>query len=327
MSAEQIDSQTQDVDILPTVSVVIPTYNFGRYLPEAIESILQQTYRDFEIIVIDDGSTDDTKNIIQKYLPSVRYVRQENGGPSKARNTGIMMSKGKYIAFLDADDIWLPTKLEKQIAHFQRNPECYFVFTENCSFDDNGIYLEKMGKQEKLMKGNLLENIFLKSSVATPTVMVKSEVFESVGLFDESLRVAQDDNMWLRIVGSFKAGLLDEVLVKVRRSRKKEEFCIWVIKHLQLIEEKYPNLKSQLRRAIPYKYSLAYLDWGYYYFEKMELERARALFKQALQYNKLNLRALLYWLAALLPPLWLTYLRSLKQRWRKLRISLAGGTR
>ena len=107
---------------MPEISVIIPTFNYGKYIERAIDSILTQTYQDFEIIVVDDGSTDNTKEIIRsKKSDKIRYFYQENKGAPAARNKGIVESKGKYIAFLDADDEWLPTKLEKQVDKFQKS--------------------------------------------------------------------------------------------------------------------------------------------------------------------------------------------------------------
>ena len=113
----------------PVVSVVIPTYNCGRYIEEAVNSVLSQTYRSLEIIVVDDGSTDDTAGRLEKYTDRIRFVSQKNSGPSRARNVGMELSTGEYIAFLDADDRWLPEKLERQLACFQELEGIEMVFS------------------------------------------------------------------------------------------------------------------------------------------------------------------------------------------------------
>jgi glycosyltransferase involved in cell wall biosynthesis len=122
------------------ISVIISAYNSSQYILEALDSVFAQSFTDFEVIVVDDGSTDDTRQKIHNYPHAIRYFYQENGGPSKARNLGIRESKGKYIAFLDANEIWLPSKLDKQLAEFKKNPELGMVITENCLFDRRGVY-------------------------------------------------------------------------------------------------------------------------------------------------------------------------------------------
>ena len=124
----------------PLVSVIIPAYNSADFIDEALKSVFDQTYKDLEIIVVDDGSTDDTRAVLEKYGDRVNYHYQDNNGPASARNRGIKLARGKYIAFLDADDLWLPTKLEKQVALFKNRENLGFVTTGVCSFDENGDY-------------------------------------------------------------------------------------------------------------------------------------------------------------------------------------------
>ena len=120
---------------MPQVSVVIPTYKRAQFLDEVLQSAFNQTFKDFEVIVVNDGSTDQTKQLLEEYGDKIRYIFQENSGPAKSRNRGIKESLGKYIAFLDADDVWFPLKLEKQIRMFRECPELAMVFhdgVESC---------------------------------------------------------------------------------------------------------------------------------------------------------------------------------------------------
>ncbi|HUL00885.1 MAG TPA: glycosyltransferase family A protein, partial [Nitrospirota bacterium] len=181
------------------ISVIIPTYNSDKYICEAIDSVLSQTCKDYEIIIIDDGSTDNTKNLIAENYPTVRYFYSKNKGVSSARNIGISIAQGEFIAFLDADDKWLPEKLEKQLALFENDHQVGMVFTENYYFDEHGLKEIKIFKRKLLMYGNIVRNIFLNSYVVTSTVMVRKSVFDDVGLFEEGLAIAEDDNMWMRI--------------------------------------------------------------------------------------------------------------------------------
>src|SRR5436309_7380613 len=123
---------------MPKVSVIIPVFNGERYIRQTIESVLAQTYRDFELLVIDDGSTDGTAEAVKEYEKDLRYVHQGNGGASKARNQGIRFSQGKYIAFLDADDLWEPEKLTIQVEFLERNPKIGLVHCNCDGIDEEG---------------------------------------------------------------------------------------------------------------------------------------------------------------------------------------------
>lgn len=197
------------------VSVVIPTYNRADYLREAIESVLAQTFRDFELIVVDDGSTDGTQELAASYNGKLKYLRQQNSGPSAARNNGIKNAAGRYVAFLDSDDIWLPEMLAKQISLFRKNPAAGLAATGYCLMDvrhqltDTVILHED--ELETLRNGNHYKNFF-----ATSGVMVKKHCFEAAGLFNEGLHFAEDWDMWLRILHHYSFAYLPEALMHYR---------------------------------------------------------------------------------------------------------------
>ncbi|MBS1811265.1 MAG: glycosyltransferase [Acidobacteria bacterium] len=201
---------------MPEVSVVIPTYNSASYLIEAVESVLAQTYQDFEVLVIDDGSTDETEQIMRRYQAPVRYIRQQNGGVSVARNRGIAESRGRYVAFLDADDIWLPHKLARQIAALRQQPHdqvCYSAFTV-VDFALNPIEVRRSQRQ-----GSALEDLLTRGNVvATPsTVLCERTLFDSVGSFDPALSQCADWDMWVRLAARTEFLYLDEPLVTYRQ--------------------------------------------------------------------------------------------------------------
>ena len=201
----------------PTVSVVIPAFNASPYLREALESVMAQTYQDFEIILIDDGSTDDTAEIAADYRPLLRYFHQENAGPAKARNRGIAEAKGKFVAFLDADDVWLPEKLEKQVRRFRAEPDLGLVTTGHQAFEVGRIHPPEKDKRKLLFEGgNVAKAIFVHSNVATPSVMVPRAVLDEIGGFEEEIHIGEDDNLWIRIAASYPVALVDEVLVRCR---------------------------------------------------------------------------------------------------------------
>ncbi len=194
----------------PLTSVIIPVYNCDRYLPEAIESVLNQTYQQFEIIVVDDGSTDKTAQIATIFSDKIRYVYQENSGPSTARNTGIKIAKGEIITFLDADDLWSQNKLQLQLAYLGENPSQEVVigctqFMQLTLGDERQKFAE-IGEPRIFL--NLGSAIFRKS------------VFEQVGLFDETLRYSEDVDWFNRARESAIAILMHQEVVLFYRQHE-----------------------------------------------------------------------------------------------------------
>lgn len=179
-----------------TVTAIVPTYNRSSYLREALDSILAQTVLPQEIIVVDDGSTDDTAEILKSF-PNTRYIYQKNQGPSSARNTGILEANGTWIAFLDSDDLWLPTKIQRQLEEAQKNPDLLVSYT-----DELWIRNEKrvnQGKRHAKHDGWIFECCLPLCIISPSSVMIHRTVFEKVGLFDKSLPACEDYDLWLRI--------------------------------------------------------------------------------------------------------------------------------
>jgi glycosyltransferase involved in cell wall biosynthesis len=204
--------------VSPTVSVVIPTRNRAQYIGEAIESVLAQTYSDYEIIVVDDGSTDRTAEFLTPYIKNngVRYERQDALGVSAARNHGVKLARGRFIAFLDSDDIFLSSKLGKQMALFTRDPELGFVHCNFSKFDDRGSNLGV--RDTSRHQGWIYPQTLQEWSVlmAMPCMLVRKDVFENVGGFDEQMSWAEDMDLWRRIARNYRIGTVPEALVKVR---------------------------------------------------------------------------------------------------------------
>ncbi len=216
------------INVNPRVSVIIPAFNYGHFLPEALDSVLAQSFQDFEIIVVDDGSTDTTQEAVSAYIKKnpkrIRYFYQDNKGPAAARNKGIREARGEYIAFLDADDLWLPKKLDLQIDRFQNNPNCGLVYTGYYLMNEcgaiQGIYSMQPVPKEIIKKRILLTN----PMAGTPTIMVRKSCFEKVGYFDEDLVSAEDWDMWLRIIRKYDFAHVREPLVKVRLHKESQSF-------------------------------------------------------------------------------------------------------
>jgi len=195
----------------PQVSVIIPTYNRAGCLREAVDSVLAQEFRGFELIVVDDGSTDETPQLLREYGSSIRMLRQENRGVSAARNAGIAASRGELIAFLDSDDAWLPGKLARQVEFFRQNPEILICQTEEL-WVKNGRRVNP-GQRHRKRGGMIFEPSLALCLVSPSAVMLRRELFEQVGLFDERLPACEDYDLWLRVSCRFPVGLIETPLI------------------------------------------------------------------------------------------------------------------
>ena len=207
--------------IMPRVSVIIPTYNQASYLSEAVESALAQSYQDLEVIVIDDGSTDNTPEVASGFPPGVIYIRQENQGVSTARNNGIEMAKGEYLAFLDSDDIMLEGALQKSVDFLDQHPEAGFCYGQVYRMDDKGRTLRLIGsrgaKTSCIRDGKEQIALMLFRGDITPsTVLARRFCFEEVGLFNTTLHIGEDIDMWLRLAMRYSVGYIAEPLAKYR---------------------------------------------------------------------------------------------------------------
>jgi O-antigen/teichoic acid export membrane protein/GT2 family glycosyltransferase len=200
----------------PSVSVVIATHNYGHYLGAALDSALGQTVRNTEILVVDDGSTDDTSTVMQAYCLDARvtYHRLDHQGQPRAKNFGIRAARSPLIAFLDADDIWLPDKLERQIPLFDADPDVGMVYSRRLVMDEEGWELEY--KQPQLFRGWVLPRIFRSNFVCFSSSVVRRSVFEAVGGFDESIGLAIDYDLWLRVALHYRIDYVDAHLVRYR---------------------------------------------------------------------------------------------------------------
>ena len=193
------------------VSVIIPTYNRKNLLKRALHSVSSQTFVPQEIIVVDDGSSDGTKDWVLERFPYVRYIYQDNSGVSSARNAGIKEAKGSWIAFLDSDDEWMPDKLEKQERAINDSKEAWLCHT-NEFWVRNSVRVNQMKKHQKY-GGYIFENCLDICRISPSSVLIKKEVFEMVGLFDESLKVCEDYDLWLRITSVLPIIFLDQPLI------------------------------------------------------------------------------------------------------------------
>lgn len=196
---------------MATISVIIPTYNRVSSLTRALDSVLAQSQRASEIIVIDDGSTDDTPHIMERDYSHVNYYYRENRGVSAARNCGIRKARGEWIAFLDSDDEWLPDKLQMQIQRINQRPGCRVIHNEEIWIRD-GVRVNQMNKHRKY--GGMIFDYCLPLCVISPSaVLLHRSVFDKVGMFDESLPACEDYDLWLRICALYPVEYIAEPLI------------------------------------------------------------------------------------------------------------------
>ncbi len=195
----------------PQVSVIIPTYNRGWTIREAVDSVLIQDYKDFELIVVDDGSTDNTPEVLDAYCGVIKVFRQENKGVSAARNRGIAEASGRFIAFLDSDDLWFPQKLSRQVEFFNTTPDALICQTEEI-WIRNGVRVNPK-KRHKKPSGMIFEPSLALCLVSPSAVMIRRSLLEVVGNFDETLPACEDYDLWLRISCRFPVYRIDTPLI------------------------------------------------------------------------------------------------------------------
>jgi glycosyltransferase involved in cell wall biosynthesis len=234
----------------PQVSVILPTYNRAGFLKESIQSILSQTFTDFELIVVDDGSTDHTQGVVQEF-PEIRYVFCPiNQGVSKARNLGIGLARGRYICFLDSDDLWVENKLETQIAWMESQTDCQVCYTDEI-WIRKGVRVNPMKKHRKVT-GDIFSDCLPLCVVSPSSVLMRASLFSEVGIFDEALAVCEDYDLWLRISMRYPFHLIEQKLL-IKRGGHEDQLSskYWgmdrfrVVALLKLLRE--PSLGEERR--------------------------------------------------------------------------------
>lgn len=296
---------------MPKVSVIIPTYNRAYLVCEAIDSVLSQTFKDFEIIVVDDGSTDNTKEALEKYGPRICYIYQENKGRAEARNAGIRQAKAEYIAFLDDDDIWLPNKLEKQITFLDTRPDIGLVHTFIKKVDAEGHLLVKETKRHiksyrKAMQiGYNYAGMSALCIMFTSTIMLRKECFYEVGLYDRNTEVFEDWDFYLRLALKYSIGTIPESLVMYRLHKGRAPGYKFIrarintsLKHLELIKScdnhSCPN-------KIKYNFYIHLATSYYMLFDFAQFRKYTLWALKKIPFALFHLRLAFYLLIALLP--------------------------
>ena len=322
------------VEKLGEVSVVIPAFNAAEFLPQVLESVFRQTHPPLEIIVVDDGSTDGTPETMQRFQGRVHYLRKDNGGPASARNRGILQARGEWIAFLDADDLCLPHRLEHELA-FAEKTRADLVFSDLLEVSPTRTvpsYLEDHRQKAPLAAvvrdGVLLNPVQLLLErgcfILPSTVLVRRKRLLEAGLFDENLRGPEDIDLWIRLAPISCFAFTPEPLV-VRRVHGRNlswgglEFITERIKMLEKAERlemvrKQRDCRQPLRR----KKARLYWEQGYHFFERNQPAAARVSWTRSLR-SKFSHWVALYWAVTLLPGPWVISLRGMIQRIKRRR--------
>lgn len=264
----------------PRVSIVIPTHNRSGIVRRAIDSVLAQTFTDLEILVVDDGSTDDTRAALAGYPERVRYIHQENGGPASARNHGMRLARGQYIGFLDSDDAFLPRNVEAHLQVFDRHPEAGLVYCGIEILDKTGAHVKDVRPNPE-DRGQVLERLIRYNFITSSTVLLRREAMEAAGTMDTTLWFAEDWYYWLRVASRYPVEFADEILVRYQRSAVSlshgQALATIAERNMQMfgIAFEDPDLKPRLQPMRAEAYRRAYANYAAMALEELELGLAR----------------------------------------------------
>ena len=284
------------------VSVIIATYNCEKYISEAIDSVLTQTIQNFEIIIVDDGSTDNTRQIVDRYLKNfnnIKYIYQENQGPSVARNNAFTLVDAEYIAFLDADDMWFPNRLKVGVNILDNNPDVGFVHANDLMITEDGKEIIRKDKRNtRLLSGYIAKNLlFRKIHVRGGTILFRTICLENVGILDINLsRIGVEDrDLWYRILREYKAQYVDETIAyyRIRHNSLSKNYVKMMEGRIYLIDKYYPpskqnkSIRRKLLSSLFYQVALGEL-WN------NNFEGAAVHFTDSLTYNPFRIAIYFY---------------------------------
>jgi len=285
------------------VSVIIAAYNKASLTVKTVESVLNQTYKNIEIIVVDDGSTDNTRQLLIPYQDRIRYIHKKNGGACSARNMGIGLAEGEYIGLLDCDDLYLPEKIELSVNLLEEHPDFGLVHSAAYFVDEKGRILRTFSHPRSRCMGWVAKDLLFRDFICNSTVVARKACFDKVGLFDETIFTPGDWDMWLRLAEEYKVGYINAPLVLYRASgsyilnhieqMKKEELAV-LEKTFKRNFHLSSRLQNKAKAKLHYRCALSYLLIGN--FAKAKEELILSLGK-----NKFNIKtffSLLYFMIA-----------------------------
>lgn len=283
------------------ISVILPCYNGARLIGRAIESVLAQSCKHFELIIVDDGSTDNSQEIIASYLcdKRIRYIYQKNSGFSATINRGIAASNGCLIGFIGQDDLWVTNKLELQVKHFSKHKDVALIYSNYYSIDleDRIIGMVNQKVHAFPSKQALIKQLFQNNFIGFETVLVQRKCFDSVGLFDERMAGFSDHDMWLRIAGLFEIAYLDLFLVKKREHELQLSKTNDVLKDRFLLvinaTDRFPFLKELERK----KLASLYYSWGITLLQKGNTEEGKQKLLKAIKCQPWKVKSTIAYIA------------------------------
>jgi glycosyltransferase involved in cell wall biosynthesis len=228
------------------VDVIIPAYNAAKFLPAALESVVAQTFEDWRILLVDDGSTDNTAEVVAPFIkrlgPKLCYIQQPNSGVSAARNVAIRNSSAEFLALLDADDVWLPCRLMESLRCFENRPHVGLAYGFISRIDQEGVVIDTFTGNAKHAEGYIAPYIYMrKVQLPAPTITFRRKCIDEVGSFDETLRATEDRDLWLRIALRYEVALVPKVLALYRMSPDSAttDPSLMLKSQLQFIEKHY----------------------------------------------------------------------------------------
>lgn len=334
-TAPQREAAPPALGACPPVSVIIATYNYGHLIARSVDSLLSQDYPALEVIVADDGSTDNTEAVLESYRDRLRYVRCEHRGVASARNSGLEVAHGEYIGFLDADDMLLPGSIQRRVAFLESQPDIDVVFGDVEVVRGERVVVpsflaarkvfrrltrRQVGEREYVLPGSLFAPLVRERFITVPSVLVRCGLLDRVGGFDAAFNDSQDDyDLWLRMAATARFGYVDRLLarclihgsnISANKSRAAE-------KRIELMHKlltTYPDLEWRTRRLIAQRLSEQHFQLGYLSFSDGLLGPAREHLSSSLRYRPLPNRAAFYLLCSMLHPAAIETLRRGKRR-------------
>ncbi|BAZ10227.1 putative glycosyl transferase [Calothrix sp. NIES-4071] len=282
----------------PKVSVVIPAYNGMKYLPDTLQSVWCQSFTDFEVILVDDGSSDNIKQWASQIKDSrFKFISQNNQGLSAARNTGINHSQGEYIAFLDSDDLWVPTKLETHVLCLDSNPEVGLVCSWTAMMNAQGQPTGRLLKP--LADGNVYSQLLVKNIIDCPSVVVRRTCFDKVGLFNSKVRYVEDWEMWIRMATVCEFAVIKEPLVYYRQhpNNMSKNWQQMQLGFNQVISGAFESAPKELQhlKKLSYSHANLVLAWKALQSTDKDLQLAANFRASALRYNPKQILSHEFW--------------------------------
>jgi glycosyltransferase involved in cell wall biosynthesis len=292
------DLPMPDPNRVPKVSVLMPSFNYARYLPSAIKSVLSQSYSDLELIITDDCSTDESREVVEQWRKLddrvVPVLHDVNHGLARARNSGLAVSSGEFVALCDADDVWLPNKLQIQMGCFRTNPELGLVHSDSSIIDGDGAltghkFSSLLHRKGQPKSGNLFEVLCERNFLCVPTVILRREAIEYAGGFEESLRSLEDWVCWTKVSRKFPFEYVEEPLVHYRihgagLSSNPKGMAYNRIKAFRFLLDSFSDIPPRLRSKMLYSLGMSHL-------ETKELPAAVRAFADSIRANPVQVRS------------------------------------